>query len=123
MFAPDPTLSLITAESIAVLRGNVVTFECIPSNKTFPVRWIFYSSDGTISEISPSIPDDSDISKRQTASDFDVELGPPGLYHQLIIYDVPLTATGNFSCEIVPPCQDNIVIAQNTSLTVEPGKL
>ena len=72
--------------------------------------------------ISPNIPDDSDrLSKRQASYDFDLEIGPPGLHHQLVIYDVPLTATGNFSCEMVPPCPDNIVIAQNTSLTVEPG--
>lgn len=122
MFALDPTLSQINEESITVLRGGVVILECIPSDETLSVRWIFYSSDGNIMRISPSFPDDSDrLSKRQTSYDFDIEIGPPRLYHQLIIYDVPLTATGNFSCEIIPPCPDNIVIAQNTSLTVEPG--
>ena len=110
-------------ESITVLRGSVVSFECIPSNTTFPVRWIFYRPDGTTSNIFSRIPDDSDrFSKRQTtAPGFAFEIGPPGLFNQLTVYDVPLTATGIFSCEIVPPCPDDIVIAQNTSLNVEPG--
>lgn len=120
----DPTLSLITDKRITVLRGSTVTFECTPSDITLPVRWIFYSPDGTIIRIPLNIQDDSDtFKKRQTsASDFNIKIGPPGLFHRLTVYNAPLIATGIFSCEILPPCPDNIIIAQNTSLTIEPGK-
>ena len=81
-----------------------------------PVRWIFYGADGSVIRI---FPDDS---KRQAFSlGSNIEMRPLGLFHQLTVYNVQLMATGNFSCEIVPPCPDNIVIAQNTSLTVQPG--
>jgi len=69
--------------------------------------------------IFPNIRDDS---KRQVSPlGLNIEIGPPELFYQLTIYDVQLPATGIFSCEILPPCQDNIIIAQNVSLTVEPG--
>ena len=117
-------LSLSNDDSITVLRGSVVTFECIPSDINLPVRWIYYSPDGSITRIVSTVQDDSDmISKRQTEAppSFTTEIDPPGLFHQLTVYDVPLMATGIFSCEIVPPCRDDIIIAQNTSLTVNPG--
>ena len=113
----DPTLSLNNNDNITVLRGNVITFECIPSNLAFPVRWIFYSRDGNTIRI----PTTGDMFDDGQTISFVIEFEPAGLFHRLTINNVPLTATGTFSCEIAPPCQDNIVIAQNTSLTVQPG--
>ena len=119
----DPTLVLINDARIAVLRGSFVTFECIPSNITLPVRWIFYSPDGSVIRIFPNIRDDSDrFTKRQAnLLGSNIEIGPPRLFHQLTVYDVQLMATGTVSCEIVPPCPNDIIIAQNTSLFVQPG--
>lgn len=113
----DPTLSVINDQSITVLRGSVVTFECTPSDTSFVVRWIFYSPDGTVIRIPLNFRDDGE----ESASRFPTTVGPAGLFYQLTVFDVPLTATGIFSCEVSPPCRDNIVIAQNTSLTVQPG--
>ena len=110
---------MINDERITVLRGSIITFECNPSDITFPVRWIFYSPDGSIIRLFPNFRDDS---KRQASSlGLNIEIGPPGLFHQLTVYNVQLMATGIFSCEIMPPCPDDIIIAQNTSLTVQPG--
>ena len=111
----DPTLSLNNNDNITVLRGNVITFECIPSNLAFPVRWIFYSQDGSTIRISTT---DVMFDDGQTLS-FEIE--PAGLFHRLTINNIPLTATGIFSCEIAPSCRDSIVVAQNTSLSVQPG--
>jgi len=105
-----------------VLRGDDVVFECIPSDLSLAVRWRFYNTEGTNMIMGPGRRGDDRLSKRQTMTPTPPALfEPPGLYHRFTFSNIPLSADGVFSCEIVSSCPDSLVIAQNTSLTVTPG--
>ena len=72
--------------------------------------------------IGPGRRGDDRFSKRQTTAPTPPALfEPPGLYHRFTFFNVPLSASGVYSCEILSSCPDTLVIAQNTSLTVTPG--
>ena len=123
----DPALSLIGDDSITILRGDDVTFECIPSDLSLPVQWRFYNTEGIDMVIGPGGDVNGTrvgLNKRQAeVSNFVFEVTPPGLFHQITLFNVPLTANGRISCEIVAVCSDPLVIAQNISLNVLPGCL
>ena len=107
----DPTLSLLTNEDITVLSGDDVLFECIPSDLSLAVQWRFYNTEGVDMIIGPGRTEDGPTALFE----------PPGLYHRFTLFNVQLSSSGVFSCEIVSSCPDPLVIAQNTSLTVIPG--
>lgn len=99
---------MLNNTDVISLQGNNVTLACFPSIQTLEVRWAFY---GTTEVLSPS--------EMIESNQFIFE--PAGLFHQITIINVSLDNTGNYSCEVVPNCNDSFAIAYNVTLTVVPG--
>ena len=113
----DPTLSLLTNNTFTVFRGDNVTFQCVPSNLSLPIQWRLYNTEGNDVIITPDVEGQDNT----ITSSIQFETPTTELFHQITLFNISLSANGTFSCELLPPCSDALVIAKNISLTVIPG--
>ena len=103
----EPTLTASNL-AIAILSGETVTFECIPSDPDLGLYWTYETIDNFGSVIADNISESKFLTKSS-------------LLHQLILPNATVNDTGTYRCVIQMPPGDNTVISETISLTVIPG--
>ena len=108
-----PTIT--TTNEIIVLSGESVTLECLPSNSDLEFVWYYE----TANDSGPiSFQSEGDEDPVPLPLQFSI---PSRNLYQIILPVADITDTGNYTCIIQGPPDDNVVISETISLTVEPG--
>ena len=103
-----PTLET-PSSNIAVVSGETVTLQCIPSDPELELYWTYETRHdfGTVTV--------NNISQSRF-------LNGSSLLHQLILPNTTISDTGNYNCVVPGPPEDSVTISETLSLSVLPGK-
>ena len=100
----------VASSNIRALSGETVTFECKPSDD-LELFWTFTTTRSSIDTVNIN---------NISASIF---LSTSSLFHQLVLPIADVRDTGNYTCVVQGPPDENITFFQTITLTVLPGKL
>ena len=121
-----PTVS-VPYQNVTVLYTQSAILECIPSNPTLSIQWVFYPNDGSGQSI-PITPVRCLFEEQKrnveipTASNRIAEANFP--YHNITIISADVSIhNGVYVCSIETEPEDTTIISHNITVNVLPGQL
>ena len=121
-----PTVS-VPYQNVTVLYTQSAILECIPSNPTLSIQWVFYPNDGSgqsilITPVRYLFEEQKRNVEIPTASNRIAEANFP--YHNITIISADVSIhNGVYVCSIETEPEDTTVISHNITVNVLPGQL